>query len=118
MAELGQDIDETSAVVADIEVRGDMALDLRFASTERDEHAEGEKLTGGYLDADARVLVAEALGRKVALDVQLIVGRGGVEVLDDIAPDDLLLDRNALFLAVLGRGRGLARHGPTRRFAR
>jgi hypothetical protein len=56
-------------------------------------------------------VVAEAVGRKVALDVQSIGGRGGVEGLDDIAPEDLLLDRKALVRAVLGRGRGLARQG-------
>jgi len=61
--ELGHDSDEKSTVVADIKVRGDMPLDLRFASTERDEHAEGEELTRGHVDTGARLVVAEAVGR-------------------------------------------------------
>src|SRR5271166_7108778 len=43
--------------------------------------------------------------------MQRIFGRRGVEFLNDIAADDLLLDRKALLRAVLRRGCGLARQG-------
>lgn len=52
-----------------------MPLNLRLAATERDEHAKGEKLARGHVDAGACVVVAEAVGRQVMLDVHLIVGR-------------------------------------------
>ena len=72
---VGQHIDQPRAVVANVEVCSDVALDLRFASAERDEHAEGEKFTRWHVDAGARVMVTEAVSRQVTLDVQLISGR-------------------------------------------
>src|SRR5271166_5868640 len=69
---LGQHIDETSAVVADLEVGRDMALDLRVASANCGEHAEGEKLARRDVDPGPRVVVAETVGRKIALDVQQV----------------------------------------------
>src|ERR1019366_4261110 len=86
-----------------------MALDLRLASPERDKHAEGEQLACLHVDSGARVVVAEAVGRHVALDVQLVFGRRSVEFLNDIAADDLLPNGKALLRALLRRGRGLAR---------
>ena len=79
--------------LADIEVCCDMPLDLCFASTESDEHAEGKKLTHGHVDTCARVVVPKAVGGQNALDVQIIVGRDGVELVNDVTPDDLPLDR-------------------------
>jgi hypothetical protein len=37
-------------------------------------------------------VVAEAVSRQVVLDVALVVTSRGVEAVDDIAADDLLLD--------------------------
>jgi hypothetical protein len=85
-----------------------MALDLRVAAAERHQHAEGEQLARRHVDATSGEVVAEAVGRQIALDVLLIGGRGGVELLDNITPDDLLLNRQALLGASLGPGRGNA----------
>src|ERR1035438_1751686 len=109
--ELGQDVDEPCAVVADVEVCGDMAFDLRFASTERDEHTEGEQLACRQVDTGARVVIAKAVCRQIVLDVHLAFGRGCVKLLDNIAADNPLFDRKPLLFAVLRRGRGLRREG-------
>ncbi len=67
--ELGEDIDQPASVVADIEVRGDVPLDLRFASAERDEHGEGEQFAGLHVETSTGEVVAEAVRRQVLLDV-------------------------------------------------
>ena len=77
-----------------------MALDLCVASAERDEHTEGKQLSCGHVDAGTGQVVAEAVGRQCMLDVLLVGGRRGVELLDRLAPADLLLDRQALLGAL------------------
>ena len=86
-----------------------MAPHLRFASTERDKHAEGEQLACGHVDAGASVMITEAVGREIALDVLLIGGSRGIKLLHGIATDKLLLNRESFLRAVLRRGRGLVR---------
>jgi hypothetical protein len=54
------------------------ALHLRLASTERDKHAEGEQFACGHVDARATVMITEAVGREMALDVLLVSGSRGV----------------------------------------
>ena len=61
--ELRQDGDQFRAVVADMQIRGDMALHLWVASAQRDQHAQGKKLTCRDVDAGAGEMVAEAVGR-------------------------------------------------------
>ena len=96
--ELSQGVDQFRAVVAYMEIRGDMALHLRVASAERDQHAQGNELACRDVDAGAGEMVAEAVGRYKALDVLLIGGRGGVKLLDDLIADDVLLDLYSFIL--------------------
>src|SRR5450432_1305490 len=109
--QLRQDIDQPCAVIADMEVRHDMAPHLRFASTECHKHAEREQLACGHIDARARVMITETVGREIALYMLLISRSRGVEFLHDIVADNLLLNRETLLRAVFRRGRGLARQG-------
>ena len=48
---LRDDVDKALSTVANMEVRGDMALDLRVTSPERHEHTESEQFTCGHVDA-------------------------------------------------------------------
>ena len=56
----------------------------------------------GQVDAGAGEVVAEAVGRQIALDVLLVGGCGGVDGVDPVAADDLLLHRQAPFRRVSG----------------
>src|SRR5208337_218910 len=94
--QLGQDVDQPGAAIADMQVGGDVALDLGIAAAERDEQAEGEEFASRNVEAGAGVMVAEAIGRQVALDVHFVGRRRGVELLDHGVADDVLLDREAL----------------------
>jgi hypothetical protein len=93
---LGEDVDQAAAVVSDTEVRGGVPLDLGFAPAERDKHGENEEFRRRHVEAGAREVVAEAIGRQIVLDVALVVRRRGVEAIDDVGADDLPLDRQAL----------------------
>ena len=109
--QLGEDLDQPGPVVADVEVPGDVALDLRLAPAERDEHGEGEQLAGLHVEAGAGEVVTEAVGRQVLLDV-LLVGRSvGVQGVDGVRADDLLLHRESLLRPSLRRGGRLAGQG-------
>ena len=85
-----------------LRLRRDVALDLRVAAAEGDEHGEGQQLAGRQVDAGAGVVVAEAVGRQVALDVLLVGRGGGVEPLDALVADDLLLHREPFSARVSG----------------
>ena len=84
-----------------------MALDLRFAAAERDEHREGEQLARAEVEAGAGEVVAEAVGRQESLNVLLVVWRRRVELRDGVLADDLRLHLAALLGARLGCGAGL-----------
>lgn len=82
------DVDEPGPVVADDEVPFDMALHLRVAATESNEHGEGDQLAGGQINPGPGGVITEAVGGPVTLnaccveEVVLVVGswwwgRGG-----------------------------------------
>ena len=89
------------------EVGGHMALDLRFATAQCDEHGKGQQLADGQVEAAAGHVVAEAVCRQVVLDVDQILGGVRVHGVDRVGADDLLLHDQALVLPVLRAGGGL-----------
>jgi hypothetical protein len=107
--ELGEDGEQACAVVADVEVGGDVTGELRLAAAERGEHREGEQLPGGDVEAVAGEVVAEAVRREEPLDVLLVVGRIRVQGVDPVGADDLLLDGEALVVPALRGGGRLSR---------
>lgn len=107
--QLCQNVDELRSIVPNPEIGRDVSLHLRFASAERNQHAEGQQLSRRDVETAARQVVAETVGREHPLDVLLISRRAGVELGDDFIADDQFLDRQALFEAHLRCGGGLAR---------
>src|ERR1035441_10231426 len=90
---------------------------LRLAATwplacgshpQRDQHREGEQLTGLDVDAGAGVVVPEAVGRQQPLAVHLVLRRRGVHLIDPLVAHDLLLDGQPFLRTGLGCGRRLA----------
>lgn len=90
--QLGHDVHEQCAVVADVAVGGDVSADLAVGTAEADEQGEGDQLTGRDVQPGAGVVVAEAVRRQEPRDV-LGVGRSvRVQGRDPLRSDDLLLD--------------------------
>ena len=79
-----------------------MPFDLWLAAAECDEHREREKLTGRNVQAGSGVVVAEAIGGQVALEVDFVLGRRGIHPVDDGIADDFLLKREPGLFARLG----------------
>jgi hypothetical protein len=75
---------------------------LGFAATEGGEHGEGEQFPGGHVDAAAGEVVAEAVGGQEPLDVLLVGGRVGIERVDPVGADDLLLPARPCSYRVCG----------------
>ena len=91
--QLGDDGDEDAAAVADVEVGGDVAADLRVGATECGKVGEGEQLAGLDVDAAAGVVVAEAVRRKQLMEVPLVLRCGRVHAINGLGADDLPLHR-------------------------
>jgi hypothetical protein len=103
--QLGDDGDEDAAAVADVEVGGDVAADLRVGATECDKVGEGEQLAGLDVDAAAGVVVAEAVRRKQLMEVPLVLRCGRVHAINGLGADDLPFHRQP-FLEPRVRSRG------------
>ena len=90
---LCEDGDELAAVVADAYIRGNVPLDLGFASPQRDKHAKRKQLASRHVDSVSRQVIAEAVRREETLNMQFVNGGGSVKVLDHAVADDLFLER-------------------------
>lgn len=73
---MAEGVDQDVASVADVEVAGDVAADLRVAAAVGDQEGEGQQFAGAQVDPAAGVVVTEAVRGEPALEV-LLVGGGG-----------------------------------------
>ena len=67
-----------------------MALDLRFAAAQRDQHGKRQQLPRFEIQPVAGVIVAKAVRREKVLNVHLVFGRLLPHFVDRLAEDRLL----------------------------
>ena len=82
-----------------------MALDLRLAAAQRDEHREGQQLALPRIEPRAGLVVAEAVGREGALQGEQVGGRSFIHAVDGLAEERLLEGEPLFEPLVTGDGR-------------